>query len=342
MSLLKWLSLYALFIGATSAFAKDVTIAGQKYVSIKEVAKQCGLSVTVTEEKSALLVIDKKLPRQARLVGPSVTMVFTEKKRDAIIAGTKIVMTYPVALGKDNQLYLSRKDLDQTLTPLLFPQKIKPAVKKIKKICIDAGHGGKDKGAENSRLGLREKQLTLDLAQRLKGELERMGFNVVLTRSTDNKVELEERPLIANQSKCDLFISLHFNSAIPAAKGIETFCLTPAGQPGSSQSSKDLIDSEHCAGNQWEGWSLLCANYVQRSLVSETGSTDRGVKRARFVVLKTLNCPGILIEGGFLSNSEEGNRIGTPAYRNQLALAIAHGIEAYDRTINRLIASKAL
>ena len=204
---------------------------------------------------------------------------------------------------------------------------------RVHTIAIDPGHGGKDPGFE--RGSQMEKKYTLALAGTVKEMLEEAGFRVVLTRSEDGYVEREARPEIAKKANADLFVSLHFNSSISdkeAVKGIETFVLTPRGAPPSNGN-----DNMH---RQWPGHkhsrqSSLLAYMVQKSAVKTLAMHDRGVKRAGFEVLRLADMPAILIEGGFMTNSDDVRRIFNPTRRAELARAIVDGILDYRRAVER-------
>src|SRR5690606_15538234 len=129
----------------------------------------------------------------------------------------------------NRQLHIPEIDYQNTLKPLFFPQQFEPK-RKLYRIVIDPGHGGKDSGALNNSLKLKEKYLALDLANRVKSRLEKLGYKVSLTRTDDTFIGLSERAAIANRAGADLFLSLHFN-AVDAASvdGIETFIMTPVG-----------------------------------------------------------------------------------------------------------------
>ncbi len=171
------------------------------------------------------------------------------------------------------------------------------------KFCIDAGHGGKDSGACGNR-GTREKDFTLDIAKRVGAKLQKLGHTVVYTRTTDVFIELMERANISNKNNCDLFISIHINSAeSKTARGIETF-----HHPNSSK------------GKEY-------ATKVQEMLIKRMiSATDRGVKTANFAVLRNTNCPAILVECGFISNSDEELLLMSEEYRESLSNAIVEGL----------------
>jgi hypothetical protein len=139
------------------------------------------------------------------------------------------------------------------------------------------------------------------------------------------------QPAAANKLKADLFVSLHYNGGAKgdaSSSGIETYCLTPAGQSSTNKaSSRADITAE--PGNRFDTFNLLLAWNIQRSLIKATGAEDRGIRRSRFAVLRPLNCPGVLVEGGFVSSRTEGAQIANAAYRQKLAEAIAEGVSNY-------------
>ncbi|HSH08874.1 MAG TPA: N-acetylmuramoyl-L-alanine amidase, partial [Oceanipulchritudo sp.] len=158
-----------------------------------------------------------------------------------------------------------------------------------------------------------------------------------LTREQDVFISLEERGRQANRLKADLFVSLHFNALDnKSVSGVETYAFTPLNQPSSARSDLHSSDRETYAGQSDGPWSSLVAYYVQRSLVGALKSSDRGLKRARFTVLRDLEMPGLLVEGGFITSSTEGRNIGSAAYRDTMARAIVEGILVYKSTLDRL------
>jgi N-acetylmuramoyl-L-alanine amidase len=170
-------------------------------------------------------------------------------------------------------------------------------------VVVDPGHGGHDPGA-SQRGVLPEKIWTLDLAYRLKSRLEQAGFSVVMTRTTDVFIPLENRVLMSNSQPNVIFVSLHFNS-IPKREiqGMETYYDT-------NRSAK-------------------LAAKVQQSILQLPGVSDRRVKTAPYYVIRYNSNPAILVEGGFLSNPVESRRIASPSYRDALAEQIYQGIVAY-------------
>jgi N-acetylmuramoyl-L-alanine amidase len=217
----------------------------------------------------------------------------------------------------------------------------------VHRVILDAGHGGDNTGTASAK-GLLEKDLTLDLAERVRVLVTTRGFDAVMTRSTDETLSLQQRAEVANGRRGDVFISIHVNSLRPAsARGIETYYLGPSEGP-----EPDAVSAE----NQHSGYSLSdmrvmleriytdvrrnesrrLAESVQRALVqavrrTDASITDRGVKMAPFVVLVATDMPAILAEVSCLSNPDEAERLRTVAYRQTLAEALATGIEEFAR-----------
>ena len=256
-------------------------------------------------------------------------LVFDKDSADATINGVDVRLTYPVAKGG----YISQIDIDKTVRPLVFAQK--PSAKKITVICLDPGHGGKDTGYRVGTFFKRnEKTYTLALALELRQQLMKAGFGVVLTRDKDVYPELAVRPDIANRKGADLFVSLHFNSFPPDPKSVqgpETYCMTPVGAASSNDAEGAGAGSHAYPANRLDDKSLLLAYQIQRSLVKNLGATDRGVRRARYEVLRTAEMPAILIEGGYMSHPVEGRKIFDAGYRQQMAAAILKGILNYQK-----------
>lgn len=261
---------------------------------------------------------------------------FRVHKRDFTLNSHRVFLGSPVAINRGS-LMITERDFDSTLKPLLAPQTT-PNTPKLYHIVIDPGHGGDDPGANNDHLGVNEKDNTLDLAKRLKQRLEPFGYKVTLTRDSDRFISLSERPAIANRHNADLFISIHFNAfGTPSVSGLETFTMTPVGDPSSNSSRITAGARKSYPGNGENTWSTLAGYYIHTSLTSKLGPvTDRGLKRARFIVLREAECPAVLIEGGFVTNPDEARKIKSPEYRQKMAEAITAGILRYQRTLDRL------
>jgi N-acetylmuramoyl-L-alanine amidase len=262
-----------------------------------------------------------------RYVSRGGVSLYAEYSKEFILVdGVKVMLEDPVG-SQRGHLTLSKLDYEKVFVPLFWDA---PKAN-VRRIVIDPGHGGKDTGKVNGPYKYNEKAATLDTAARLKILLEKQGFEVVFTRTKDVFVDLDDRPAVATSVKADLFISLHYNAG-PAgdtsSDGIETYCLTPAGQKSTNAGkAKSTTGAE--PGNRFDGANMSLAWGIQRRLLAGTGADDRGVRRARFAVLRTLSCPGVLIEGGFMSSRKEGAQIADAAYRQKIAEAVAAGIVDY-------------
>jgi N-acetylmuramoyl-L-alanine amidase len=223
---------------------------------------------------------------------------------------------------------------------------------KVGRIVIDAGHGGHDQGTQGPH-GLQEKELVLDVAQRV-GKLveERLNAEVIYTRTDDTFIPLEGRTAIANQKKADLFLSIHANSSpIPRIAGMETFYLNftdsrdaldvAARENASSQKSifelQDIIQKITLHEKLDE--SREFASRLQTALFSFSsrnipGQKNRGVKKAPFVVLIGASMPSVLAEIGFLSNPREEALLKKSDYRQKLAESLYRGIAKYAESLS--------
>ena len=144
---------------------------------------------------------------------------------------------------------------------------------------------------------------------------------------------LEERIEFANRFPHAVFISIHFNSSSGGA-GIESFRLAPEGVPSSvSDSEEHAVTNDPDNGHGQDTQNVALAAAVHASVLSRTQAFDRGVRHARFKVLRHIRLPAVLLEAGFLNNSAEGQRIASPSYRQQLGAAIADGVRNYDAAV---------
>jgi N-acetylmuramoyl-L-alanine amidase len=220
-------------------------------------------------------------------------------------------------------------------------------------IVIDAGHGGHDPGTIGSD-GLQEEDVVLDVALRLEKMVRaRLGAEVILTRSTDVFVPLEERTAIANSKGADLFLSIHANSSrSPRGKGVETYFLSFANDPHaeavaarenaiSAATMKDLQNLvKAIALNSKLDESRDFASSVQEAMVANIkphypGIQDRGVRTAPFYVLIGANMPSVLAEIAFVSHPEEERLLRKSEHRERVAMSLFEGVRAYLDTLNR-------
>jgi N-acetylmuramoyl-L-alanine amidase len=240
-----------------------------------------------------------------------------------------------------------------TPTGVRAPAAIQPIV------VLDPGHGGVETGAVGPS-GLEEKDVTLDLARRLKPLLERQGLTVVLTRDEDRVMPLDDRTAIANQNRAELFVSLHVNaSKRKSAVGAETYFLStdstdaeartlaamenkayaPPDPTGGSTPATGAPDRGlelilwDLAQNSYLAESSRLAELVQREMNALAGTKDRGVRQAPFRVLMGATMPAILVEVSFISNPEEESRLKDTAAKDKIVDAISRAIVAYRRDV---------
>jgi N-acetylmuramoyl-L-alanine amidase len=223
-------------------------------------------------------------------------------------------------------------DVSKIIEPVLRPSRIQNA-HKIDTVVLDPGHGGFDNGA-SSAWGS-EKNLTLDVALVTRRELIRAGYRVEMTRATDTYISLEQRVNIANRFPHAVFVSIHFNSSAGGV-GVESFALAPEGVPSqmSSEHHFSAADVARHAGNAQDEHNIALTASIHAMVLSRLAAFDRGVKHARFHVLRDVKIPAVLVEGGFISNPSEGQRIATSYYRQRLGTAIAQGIQNYNAAVN--------
>jgi N-acetylmuramoyl-L-alanine amidase len=226
------------------------------------------------------------------------------------------------------------------------------AAERPPRIVVDPGHGGHQEGAAGPE-GLFEKDVTLQVAQRLRSLLEtQLGAQVLLTRDDDHFLTLSERVAFSNEQRPDLFISLHCN-AMPTRRtrarvqGIETYFLSASATNAEARAAADRENAEAPVARKARADSTLAfilqdlarteahqdssrlAYAIHPRLISQTKGTDRGVLQAPFYVLNGVEAPAVLIELGYLSHPVEGPRLGRAAYQDKLASAIASGVKAF-------------
>jgi N-acetylmuramoyl-L-alanine amidase len=248
--------------------------------------------------------------------------------KEFFINDLKFILSYPV-LEHLGQPCVSRMDLTKLIEPVMRPSRIKGA-EVVKTVVLDAGHGGHDNGAW-SPYG-HEKQFTLDVVYRAKKLLEMQGYRVVLTRSSDTFIPLYDRARIANRHDNAIFISVHFNSG-GAGTGLETYTLAPRGVPSMMADGPSVSDLVQSPGNVNDAQNTALATATHAAQVVRSKLYDRGIKRARFVVLRETTIPAVLLEGGFLSNSYDAKIIAMPEYRQQMATSIVTAVNNYRRAV---------
>jgi len=271
-----------------------------------------------------------------RFEGPYGTMTLTLNDRDCRIDGHRAWLSFPLIHDSTHGYLLSEIDVKLLLDPVLRPEET-VARKKVAGVVLDPGHGGADRGARDST-GYSEKTAALDTANRLKPLLEADGLDVVMTRDRDVFIPLSQRSRIANRYSNHIFISIHYNSVhVRSANGIETFSLTPRGAPSTSAGGRTRrSDYDRYDGNRHDPHNALLMNLMHRELMTHhTEKGDRGLKRARFLVLREVKIPGVLVEGGFMSHHIDARLIRSSSYREKVAKALHRAIRSYVALMNR-------
>jgi N-acetylmuramoyl-L-alanine amidase len=324
---------------ASSLAAKPVaTLAALKNTAKPEPRKFEPPSLPQT--KVPLTVPEVEAPR-------FVTLPKTERLPPVAASLPRALPPPPAAPGpRTRPVPVAAKQADRSLTRALGL--------KLERVVLDAGHGGNDVGTHGPS-GYYEKDLTLDVAQRLGALIEqRMGSEVVYTRSDDTYVGLEERTRIANQREADLFLSIHANSSpYRATAGVETYVLNFT----TSKSALELAARENATSDRSihqlhellekialkdkidESREFAAKLQTSLSVVSKSGAQgakNRGVKTAPFVVLIGAAMPSVLAEIGFLTNSTEEALLRKPEHRQKIAEALYKGITAYADTLSRI------
>jgi N-acetylmuramoyl-L-alanine amidase len=257
-------------------------------------------------------------------------------------AATAVSPMSMVPIAKASLVAPDALDTPERMTSSAFPLS-------VRRVVLDAGHGGSDPGATTAQM--MEKEITLDIGQRLRKLLEQNGFDVVVTRDNDRTIALRDRALLANDSKSDIFLSIHVNALekYTDSRGIETYYLGATSDPSltalaarenrvsgySVSDMRKLLEDVYADARRDESHELATA--VQKKLFSslrkdDAGLENWGVKRAPFIVLVATDMPAILAEVGCISNEKEAAMLRRPEYRQKIAAALFEGIRAYAGT----------
>ena len=299
---------------------RAVTYAGKRYVALRDMAAMYGLPLTMPGGKALLIR------------GQYTGLQFTADGRQATVNGSQVWLHVPVVKVR-GEWSISDADAQFVVDPLVRPSAYLGA-RGTRTVVLDAGHGAKDPGTMG-RTGLKEKDVALDIALRVRAHLAAAGVRVVMTRDNDRFWELEDRPYLAARGGGDLFLSIHMNAAASrTVRGVETFVTATENYPPTAESK---LGGRYPAvpNNQFNHSNTVLGNQIQRALVGITRAEDRGLKRARFVVLRNSAMPAALVECGFLSNPQDEQKLSTPSYRETVALGLAQGILNYFALVNR-------
>ncbi|MDZ4787794.1 MAG: N-acetylmuramoyl-L-alanine amidase [Blastochloris sp.] len=309
------------FLGSTwvkAAGWEETKIGSQPYVTFESFCAFYQFTPAAIPEKDPF-----------EMTGAYGKLQLTPGSRDARWNGRRIWLSFPFVVTAESRGFISKLDVIKLFDPLIRRKEMAPR-RKLEGVIIDAGHGGTDNGA-SSRDGFFEKTGTLDTAKRLKALLDVAGIPNKMTRSQDEFILLEERASIANKNSGWIFVSLHYNSGPSHAHGVETYALTPQFSSSTGDSgrptAKDRISEN---GNANDALNLILADSVHQEITRlHSAEGDRGLKRARFVVLRKVKIPGVLVEGGFLTHKIDARLISSGAYRQKIAQAVANAVQNY-------------
>jgi len=293
-----------------------IKVSGQDYLSVENISRFYGLPAGVVGAGEKIRFETIKNPLE-----------FVSGSRETMINGARSWLCFPL-IEQGGKYLVSRTDVAKTIEPLVRPHRV-ANVGKVETIVLDPGHGGYDKG-QVSRYGY-EKDFVLDAARKLRPLLQAKGLRVMMTREGDYFVPLEVRAQIANAARNSIFVSIHFNGTNdnPNATGFEIFSFTPRGAPSTSDSAVASSSFSMQPGSEVDAQSMALSACIYHSVLGHIPEYDRGIKRARFAVLRLTKVPAVLIEGGFLTERGEGRLISNKDWRGKLAAAIGVGIENY-------------
>ena len=275
----------------------------------------------------------KRDGRHLTLEGKNLVFKLKVGDQEVTLNGVKFICTYPV-IETGDKIGISRIDLTKLIDPVLRPSYI-PNAGSFRTVILDPGHGGKDAGAVNAYDT--EKAYNLRVAQELRTMLMARGFKVVMTRTSDVYLTLQQRVDLANAIKEPaIFISIHFNAGGTTARGIETFTLSPQGVAhyGSGIKSSDF---QLRNGNMHDSANVALATAVHGQVIRNIGKEntfDRGIKRARYSVLTGVKHPAVLLEGGFMSHPYESRLIANPKYITAVARGVSDAVVLYQKAVS--------
>jgi N-acetylmuramoyl-L-alanine amidase len=292
-----------------------IAVSGADYVRLGEWADDAGLTMIWRKNEDTI-----ELTNQSASIRMQTD---SRNARKSQICGVTVWLSLPV-IQRGGVPWISLVDVQTTLQPVLFPQKSRA---RIHTICLDPGHGGSDPGEIAS--GNIEKKYNLLLALAAQKLLQAEGFKVVFTRTNDVYVDLPERPARAARAGADLFVSLHYNSGPQSLRGVEVHCLPPAGMKSSNGGSGQAVSP----GNAADDRNILLAYQVLKSITTALPFEDIGVKREHYKVLKEARMPAILIEGGFMTDPQDAEKIYDAEIRQRMARSIVNGILAYKKAV---------
>lgn len=299
----------------------EITYNNKYYISLGELARFCKMKASSTG------------PNQISLRGSGYSLKFEVNSRKIFFNGLMLWLHMPV-VKSSGQFLVAEADYLAVIAPLLQEESALDT-QKCQIIVLDPGHGGRDQGTVSGR-GIEEKRLTLDIAQRARAILANAGLTVYLTRDADRYVELEDRNQIAAIRRADVFVSIHLNAGKTTdVLGQETYITTAPYFTSTNEEHPRWITRLYYRNNRLDSANAILGYYLHKSLMTKLERPDRGLRRARFSVLKNSHCPAALVECAFLSHKGEAAALANPSFRQAVANAIANGIMDYVAAVKR-------
>jgi len=309
---------YLSTLNCTAFKIRCAKINGSTYMFVRDIAKYYGMSYSKINNNNY------------RISSRQSNFTFTTHQRNCTYDSILINLLFAPAkcpVKKYNkEIMISQQDFNIIIDPILRPQ-IFPS-KKIKRILLDPGHGGRDPGATGSFYKYHEKNITLQITKKLQLALQKQGYIVASTRTTDKALTLKQRTDMAKRWKADIYISIHNNVVgTHSVKGIETFIVTPKNC--TTTYGKKI--TKNYPTHKYNKENSCFAYDIHKALIRHTGTTDRGIKYERFFVIRNTTCPAILIETGFLSNKNEEKKLGTAQYQQKIVNGIVEGVNIFNK-----------
>lgn len=340
--ILLFMLLLGFMAGGCATTSRQPSVSGAKDVYLKDICERNNIHWQWDQVSRVATLIHKDTQAQV-LVGSDLVLI----GKDRAVLNAPVRMTRSaVVVPPDFQSKVVDRLRQKSDQPTTFAGGY--GLTKVRRILLDAGHGGKDPGA-SGRSGLQEKTVVLDITKRLKKILQGQGYDVLMTRDSDEFISLEERTQIASRSNVDLFVSVHANSSPErGVHGVEVYVAKnleyadknePQRQTNrrllfgrlnlqnGDKGAEKIISDMLYAHKQEE--SKILASRLSRDMTKVIKTKDRGAKGSRFYVLRNTLIPAILVEVGFLTNPKEESLLKTSPYRQRVARGLAESIVDY-------------
>lgn len=304
--------------GASSKTWNEIHYKGRTYVSFQDAANFYGLE-------------NERTGKAISLISESVRIQARTSSKALVLNGLTFYLSHPV-LPWDDRAIVSNFDIINVIDPILRPTALRdPAI--LTTVILDPAHGGSELGIASDKGN--EKDIVLDLANRIRENLGRSRLKVVLTRDGDTHLTVEERLLVAGAVAGEaLFVSLHLGKGNARARGLEVFTLPPPSTPATYDPDSVWPDDSFYPGNINDRENMALAVAIQGQALRER-LVSAGIKRARFPELKGIAVPAVYCRAGFLTNREEAAQLAQASHLDKLAIAFSNGIRRYAKVMEQ-------